>query len=331
MPPRENPREIDPPSGLVVSANERPEACPEDCGWDFPAPYRAQRIRERLSSALRDRKLSVQDLHLVQLDVVSIPGKLLGQVLKATTPANQAQRIFTQLLADWDGALQINSSRAAAYQALIAHLARQAYAPLLGEELTAQLLGQPTQNPLATGTVLLGRWTAVLIRALERRESGLLAVLGHASWEALLGSACTAAHAELCQLQGADWTRWRWGALHRLRLAHPFARSGGLMARIFGARELPQPGDADTPRQSAFLGFSGYRTTGACASWRQVADLGRREQSMSVLPGGQWGIPHSRHYLDQLALWNSVGLLPQHLDTASIAAGGARLLELLPG
>ncbi len=64
-------------------------------------------------------------------------------------------------------------------------------------------------------------------------------------------------------------------------------------------------------------------------SMRQITDLSAPERSLSVLPGGESGIPSSPHYADLTPLWLKGEYHPLLMERAAIerVAEGRQVLE----
>src|SRR5213592_385195 len=64
-------------------------------------------------------------------------------------------------------------------------------------------------------------------------------------------------HTSMSSALGEDMDVWRWGALHRIRFAHPLALLPGLEP-LFVAAELEWGGDEQTISQGMFEPGAGY-------------------------------------------------------------------------
>ena len=104
---------------------------------------------------------------------------------------------------------------------------------------------------------------------------------------------------QLVKDQGADMSRWRWGATNVLRLhsmtQNPALDRGG----------IPVRGDEFTLGPGA----NGGEVTGG-ASWRMVVDFSDLGHSFGMYPGGQSEDPTSPHYDDQMKPWAEGHYLP---------------------
>src|SRR4029453_6825420 len=113
IPTSKLPQLYDPPSGIIVTANQR------IVGTDYPfflthvwaQPYRARRIFDLLNEK---QKLSSQDFRRIQGDVYSIAGVLFAsQVVKTLrstlSPADQKLQSLITEFEKWDGQLNSDS------------------------------------------------------------------------------------------------------------------------------------------------------------------------------------------------------------------------------
>jgi penicillin amidase len=323
IPFEEQPQCFDPADGIVVTANQEPpsDSSPHRVGWAYHAPHRANRIR----ALLEERGgIDVARMAAIQLDLACAPGATLAAAARGWQAHDDASRRVRDALAGWDGQARADSGGAAAYEVVVIELARAAFAPALGDELCAEVLGATSPNPLLAANQSLGRYTGLIARAAATRDETFVATLGAQPWDALIATALRSAAATLERRLGRDPRLWRWGDLHRAVLAHPMAGAPWLRA-LFPRRIVALGGDVDTVAQSAVLPHRAYDALASAPSYRMVADLGDPTAGGSVLPGGQWGLPRSRHWADQLAAWSSGRLLaPWREDDAR------RILRLEP-
>jgi penicillin amidase len=109
---------------------------------------------------------------------------------------------------------------------------------------------------------------------------------------------------KLQQKFGPDPQKWQWGKLHYVELRHPLAQIPGL-GRTWKPVKFPAGGDGYTVNQSEVgLSFP-PEPVAIIASCRMIIDVGKWDNSLAVLPGGQSGHPASAHYQDSLADWRN--------------------------
>jgi len=148
-------------------------------------------------------------------------------------------------------------------------------------------------------------------------------------WGELIPAALDDALDELEERLDPNPDDWRWGALHRVRFAHPLARLPGV-GHLFVAAEHELGGDEQTVLQAAIDAHLGFEAV-VVPSWRFVADLGDPDRSAAVLTTGQSGNPLSPHWNDQTALWASGDLRPCPVSRAAVEPAAERALMLGPG
>jgi penicillin amidase len=297
------PSTINPPSGIVATANARitTDDYPYFIADDWIDPYRVERIYRLLGN--RTGLTPAEMLH-IDTDVHSELDLLLAQRMAyaidetlAHNPsanlAHDARRLHqaADILRRWNGDLTADSAAAA-----IVSATRGGLWPML---LSAQLLKQdPKSRPMLESLVSLYTW--------HEKDTALEELLIHtpqrwlppglSNWNELLANAAAIglkdAHAP------ADLTGWRYGSLHKVDIAHPVLGSDSIVSRLLGVRtgtgRQPIGGD-ETTIQATGLHFG--------PSERFIADLAAPEGTLANLPTGESGDPASPFYLDQFQSW----------------------------
>ncbi len=117
IPISERPSSYNPLQNYVVTANENVVPLdfkyPNTVGFSWSDPYRGLRIKEYLGSG---KKLSVQDLMMLQTDYLSLPARQLVPFISGI-PAFKKYEKFTAFFNDWDYKLTPNSISASLYDA----------------------------------------------------------------------------------------------------------------------------------------------------------------------------------------------------------------------
>lgn len=303
---------INPPSGLIVTANHRivDEAYPHELTYLWEPPFRARRIAELLEQG----GLDVETMAAIQGDIVSLQAKTL--VMHVIAPvieelSGPARRAAERLIR-WDFRMGAGSGEAALYHVFYDRLRSLVFSSRLNEVAPELYRGyfsllhlgvNPVDGILKEGnpTWLPEGRGVVVRRALEEAVVFLEGELG----------------AE------ADWA---WGKLHRFTLRHPLGGSR-LLNRIIQLDRgpFPHPGDGMTVNVAAYLLSHPFEPVVGPA-YRQIVDLGHREGSRWIIPGGSSGDPHSPHYSDQLTDWRYGRYHPM----APESAAASEVLELFP-
>ncbi|HYZ42283.1 MAG TPA: penicillin acylase family protein, partial [Stellaceae bacterium] len=263
---RELPAEFDPPSGLIVSANERPPPARVAIGWFFSPDDRALRLAEMLDNA---KPLRLEDLKALLQDVGAIRALALRDRLLGLLAADRHSPRLSSVLAAWDGRYEADSAGALAFELVLNRLTAAVVPPGLraayGSVWTARQLIADELAALTPG-VLAER----VRRALREAEP--------------------------------DFRRWRsWGTVHRLRLAHPLARVPGI-GRRYRFLDWPWAGSNDTVMKSGHGWVQGVHSSGYGTNARYIFDLSDPDANHLVVLGGQDGAPGSAAFLDQAEL-----------------------------
>lgn len=287
---------VDPPSGFVVSANQRMLATthPLVVGHSFDSGYRAFRITQGLQGMTQIRE---RDLFDLQLDSTSqfyefyrqLAQELLtNAVLERTPSLAKARDAFDA----WNGKADADSRGFA----LVLHfhdvLARLVLAPYLSScwERDARLgcLGDP-DTPLR---VLL----TTKIPELNPDPDHF------SNWAEFLLSAIEQSVLELREeYPSISLTELTWGQMNRVKMTHPLAEVLPVFGYILNMPDKPASGCGQCIR---------VMQDGLGASQRLVVSPTHQDEGILHMPGGQSGHPFSSHYRDQHPYWSEGVPLP---------------------
>ncbi len=320
IPFAELPHAYNPPSGQVITANQRitPPGYAHFIASEWQPPYRAQRIAELLRALPTH---SIGSFARIQGDVVSLPVRELLPRLLAVKPASGEGARALQLLSGWDASMSAERAEPLILWAWWREFSRAIYGDELGEALRgnwrarAQFLTAVLQDRDGQG-----RWCDdVRTRALE-------------GCDAVLAVTLDAALADLRERYGGDMMAWRWGAAHPARHEHrPFGRVRWL-ARWFDIA-VPSPGDAYTVNagQNRMEDEARPYANTHAASLRAIYDLSDLDNSLYIHSTGQSGNLFSAHYRSFSEAWSRVEYIPMVADRKRIEAAGGKRLRLAPG
>ena len=300
VPFEELPRIRNPQNGFIVSANNRVvgDDYPYYLGMDYAAPYRAQRVVDRLTEL---GAATTDDMSSVHADRLSIPSRLFADATATVT--------------DWDGMMDADSAGAAVYA-----VTREQLAELLSERepLRSVVPIMFPDDPLPTPVVYRAR--VALPRLIERK------LLVGDEWQELIGEALDRALVTLEKALGPDRSQWRWGSIHTTRMRHPVSRVLPDAAAELDPPSVSSGGDGEVPNCTGWETGLGVEH-GSVA--RYVFDLGDWDNSGWIVPLGASGDPRSAHYADQIEAWARVELFPMTYgwDAISSGAESTQLLE----
>jgi penicillin amidase len=297
LPWAEHPQVVNPPAGLLVTANNRIAVglSASLAGGFWEPPYRAARIERLLDQC---RSATVASMAGVQADEFSLQAVgILTHVIRPVAGRlgdPQACRAAELLLA-WDGRMGAASGAAALYHLFYRSLLERLVRPLFDRHAPA----------------LFDRYLGALHLAVPAVDRALLArapLLFGADPAPAIEACLRAAWQEAVRRLGPVSAEWQWGRLHQLTLTHPAGRGHGwlprLLAWLFRLRRgpFPRPGDGMTVNLGAFSLADPFAIR-VGPSYRQIVDLGDPAASRWVIAGGASGDPRSPHYADQLPRW----------------------------
>jgi penicillin amidase len=267
------PHVFNPPSGIIVSANQNP--FPKDYAYPvagvFSPPYRAAQIRELLESRDHWRP---EEMLTVQKDVYSAFSYVLAtETVKAwdkNPGANPQIRSAVDELRKWNGQMEKG-------------LAAPMIASLLFTELrkaAAKRAAPGAEEEYAS------RMAPVVIEQLLRERP--------AEWfpdyDELLRNSLAAAVEAGQKIQGSRVSRWDYGQFIELKIAHPVGGQLPLVGNYFNIGPVPMSGGPYTIKQT---------TPRLGPSMRMVVDLSDLDKSEANLTIGESGHRLSPHYKDQ--------------------------------
>jgi penicillin amidase len=328
LPFDELPSVFNPPSGYVVSANNRivTEDYPHVLSNDWCDGFRAMRIENQLKS--RERH-SLDDFAAMHSDFYSEAGRQLVELMADVVPAPGEPMTTRALeyLRRWNYILDADSVAGTIYAFLRRRLLHNVFGPRLGS-LIGSYAGTVQIQGIA-GSSFPGRMTGFLIDKLRAADPAWLAANGTStSWAELKWVSLTEAVSEIRSRLGDDMETWQWGKIHHVTFDHPFGRVKPL-ARFFNRGPYPVGGDGDTPHQASSMGGS-LNADDFVPSYRQLVDLGNLDNSRSVHTTGQSGHLGSPHVDDFVELWRTGRYHPMHYDRRAILDDLKHMLVLRP-
>jgi penicillin G amidase len=280
------PQLYDPPSGMIVTANQR------IVGTDYPyflthswaQPYRSRRIFELLSAK---PKLNADDFRRIQGDVYSIAGALFAQQAAKSlrpklTPADQKLHDSLDAFEKWDGQVTAESNVAALLAQMRISFRSRILTAALGQDLIKNY-----------------QWSnfdTTLDRIIKDQPADWLP-REFPSYADLFRACYNDAVNSLTKSLGSDETKWTWGEMTKARFPHPLA-SAPMIGPQFTIQPFPENGTG------GLLGAT--VNVGSDVSMRLIADPSDWDKTQHGIALGQSGLPKSPHWSDQLADWRAV-------------------------
>jgi penicillin amidase len=301
----------DPPSGMIVTANQR------IVGTDYPyflthswaQPYRARRIFILLNEK---PKHSAETFRGILGDVYSIAGVFFTQqtvkVLRPKlTPNDQKLSATLDSFEKWDGRMTADSR-----ESLLASQMRIAFRSKI---LTAAL------GPELIKTYQWSNFDTTLDRILKDQPADWLP-REYPGYADVLRACYDEAVASLTKSIGPDETRWTWGEFAKARFPHPLSPIP-IIGTQFIIPPFPQNGTG------GLLGAT--VNVGSSVSMRLIADPSDWDKTQQGIALGESGSLTSPNWTDQLADWRAVTPREFPFSNAAVQKAAKETLLLTPG
>ena len=315
-PSSELPQVLNPASGRIVNANNRlaPLGLPDPLFGRYDPGFRAARIIEALDMTPRH---DLDSLAAIQVDTVSEMARTLLPLLLRALPDREARHPAVARLRTWDGTMAHDRAEPLIFAAWYDALHRALYAKTLGDLADRLSADKP-------------RFIAAALSGESGWCDDASASSGKPCGEAV-AAALTAALGRIAGAHGDDMDAWRWGDAHPALFRHPLTRPVPPLGRVLD-REIPVGGGLHTALRAAYWARDGARPFAAIhgAGFRAVYDLADLARSRFVIATGQSGHPLSPHYGDMMERWRDGGSITLGQDRASLRAGAAGRLLLVP-
>ena len=297
------PYSLNPETGFLVSANNRPSETDIPVGFFFSPDDRVKRMTRLIGG---EAEVGVETLKALQRDVYMpssaelrdlFLARLDGLGLAAAADAKGAEAIGR--LREWDGAYRRESLGAVAFEQFRHGFVRRFYVLLYGED------DGEAFAKLRRGAALL---------------ADDIADADEATVRAALAAGLSAAADGLDAFSG-------WGDMHRLRLAHPLSR-----VPLIGGRyrfvEEGVAGSSETVMKTAHNATAERHTVTYGSNARHISDLSDPDENYFVLLGGQDGWFNSTTMLDQWELWRRGEYVRVPLTPSGVHASFPHVLSL---
>jgi penicillin amidase len=313
------PSVLDPPSGIIVTANnavispDYPYVLTSDSAYG----YRSARISDLLAER---EELGVDDMVDIQNDTYNANAARLTPYLLDVTLASPYQRSGQRVLRGWDFSQPADSAPAAYFNVVWRNLLELTFEDQLPDEVRPDggerwfrvvelLMAQPRNewwDDAETDTVT------------ENRDD-------------MLAQAMIAARDDLTSMQAQNPKLWTWGHLHRLHLVNPTlgVSGNGLVDALFNQGPYEVGGGGGTINATSWNADDGFEVTNL-PSMRMVVSLADFDDSRAIQFAGQSGHAFASDYSDQTSLWVDGETLPWRWSDEAVADAEDDTLVLVP-
>ncbi len=302
----ELPRQFNPASGYIASANNRvaDASFPHFLSHDFATGDRAERIIELLAHR---PQADVDFFRQMQFDQVSSSMRTVAGYLGQLKADEADLAAVVALVRRWNGRLTADSPAATICKVFSRLMMQTILEHKLGD-LAGRALGRGPTPALQEWSFFSQRTWEWLLHILTLPHSGWFD-LGHGEqrddvMRIALRSTLAYLRGRLGPARPPHFEAWAWGRLHTITFAHIAGRIPAL-SRHFNRGPFPLGGDGSTIWATG-NGLTPADSTGVVGPpFRFIADLGDLDHCLGLLVPGNSGRPGSRHYDDQIDAWFS--------------------------
>jgi len=298
VPFEELPYSFNPESGFLSSANNRttdPDYPYYISSW-FDLPYRQNRIQELLKS---NKKIGIDDYIRIQSDQHSKMAEKFNPVfveqLMKSDELTATEKDALEILKTWDYNLSRESVAATIFEYLYFNTCKELAIDELGEELFDEFASKKVMVKNFMENILVNQESSWCdnIQTSDKQES----------FDQIVENAFKESINQINLAMGPNSDKWEWGEIHQITLKHPLS-SANLIDKLFNLSRGPYPvGGSNHTICPYTYNFMEPGSVDKGASQRHIYDLSDWDQSLTVIPTGNSGIPASPHYCDQSELY----------------------------
>jgi penicillin amidase len=310
------PASFNPDTGYVSSANNKTvsDQYPYYISTSFILPYRINRIRQMLNAkevlTIEDFKKMVNDQHS---DYAALLTPFILRMGEKEQGFNQEEKVAFAALKGWNYDMNKDLIAPAVFEIFRASFARN----LLADELG-----------MLNGTVTDYYIYRILKEGPDEWVDDITTPQKETLDDIILKSFKNCVD-NISTNYGPDTTKWKWGDIHKITLEHPLG-TVKLLNRIFNfnSKEYRVGGSSHTV--SPYSYDAGFKANHG-ASERHIFNTANWDESLTVIPTGNSGIPASEFYLSQTDSYINGKFYKDPFTEPAVKAAAKYTLVLKPG
>jgi penicillin amidase len=314
-----------PARGFVASANNKTTSndYPYHIGTWYSLPGRYERIVELLTAK---EKFSIDDFKSIQLDQHST---MAEDYMPALLGAIRNEQNFTELqkqaasaLKQWNCDMKADAAAPLLFESVYLQTIRNLFDDEMGDKLGGEFLDISQASRISTDQIWL---RGASLWSDDINTPGITE-----SFSDILLKSFRETVDSLSKELGPDFSQWQWGRLHQLTLAHPLSKVA-ILNKLLKLNRGPFPvgGSFHTvspysyPFEKPFLSDHG-------SSHRHIFDVNNWDNSITVIPTGNSGIPSSPNYCDQTPLYINGLYHPDPFSRPAVEANALYRMKFRP-
>lgn len=314
----DNPMSINPPLGIIYSANDQPGALPDSTF--YPGYYKPHHRGNRILRKLGERTdWDVESMKALINDVKSDVDADLFSFMKTQIDSSLLTEIELDILKDlnWDGNHLLEQFEPTVFYKWLYLSLEFAMLDELGEEDFESFLDTHWMKrayPLMLKDKESPWWDDVDTEMKETMQE----VMTYTYRKTI---------EELTAQFGKRYKKWTWNKARDIELAHPMG-SVKPLNKLFNVGPADIPGGHETISQTGFvLNSEGFYSVRVGPQMRIVHSLADVNDSWSILPAGQSGHPLSDHYDDQFEMYLKGEFRKQHFRLKGNEASSSLIMN----
>ncbi len=305
---QENPHEVNPESGVIITANYKPqqEEFKHFEGYWQPGG-RYFRIQELLE---QNRLWSLQSLKSVQLDsFIPIYTQLKEQMISLidTKDLNQLEKQSLEILNKWNGESLKDSIASSIYHHLLYFVQVNIFKDELGTELYERF-GKTAEVWHSMKELLFlpnhSFWDDVNTDRVENAKN-------------IINKSFKQAVIKLSVSKGARAKNWAWGEFHHVTYEHPLGKVKPLNL-LFNIGPIQANGGRYTINNIGHKRSSANFKVVHAPATRRLIDMQKPREAIGIIPTGNSGNFLSPHYSDQTVPYHNGEYRVQTMDWGKI-------------
>lgn len=313
-----NPSAENPKWGYVYSANNQPEAID---GYLYPGYYlpedRAKRISGLMDAKSDWDKEAISKMIYDNTSEVAVGTvqNLISNIDLNSISAEEKEAV--KVLKSWKGTTNLEDVAPTIYNKWIYLYLKNTFEDEMGEDNFNMFLGisigkQVIANQIKNENSVW--WDNIKTKNVKETRKDIISKSFHetaASLEKQLGTTI------------ADW---KWGEVHTVEHEHPLGKVAALRG-LFNVGPFASPGSNEVINNLFFgLNNEGKYYVKGGPSTRRIVDFSDIENCWSILPTGQSGNPFSKHYSDQVEMYNAGKFRKMKLNKEEIIKTSTKLV-----
>jgi penicillin amidase len=318
------PQIADPLAGYVFNTNNSVVAQDPALyfGQDWEESFRARRLQQLFNET--QGKFTVARSAQMQADHLSLAAQDLLPVLLEITPTNDRAKQALAMLRGWNGVMDKDRAEPVIFDAWLYKFHRHML-PLKTN------VNMNEKGPFAAEALLslvknhAADWCAL------QETPGAPALPPDPDCHRLMAQSLDEALAMETQSQGPDMKKWRWGFENVAALRHKFYSHVPLL-KDWSDLSIESSGDFYTIDRGGSFNADPHhpleRTHGG--GFRGIYDLANPDASLFAIATGESGHIFSKHYGDQVKLWNDAKAITLEGSEDQLKQRGLPMLELVP-